>query len=164
MELLASAIAGDLVERTSSTMRVREALELSLAPAFLLVGIGSLMNVMMQRLTWLADRIERLCANSALEAPAFLSRLPLEIEIEWLTKRRRLVRMAVKFSTAAAVVISLVIGGLFVSAFVDLPIGIGVSVLWVVTIGLLIIGLGYFMREALIAADGPQTPNSKEQP
>lgn len=155
LEVLATAIAGDLVERTASTVRVRAALELSLAPAFLLVGIGSLMNVMMQRLTWLADRIERLCANSALETPAFLSRLPLEIEIEWLTKRRRLVRMAVKFSTGAAAVISMVIAGLFVSAFVDVPIGVGVAALWVVTIGLLIIGLGYFLREALIAADGP---------
>lgn len=155
LEFLATAIAGDLVERTASTVRVRAALELSLAPAFLLVGIGSLMNVMMQRLTWLADRIERLCANSALETPAFLSRLPLEIEIEWLTKRRRLVRMAVKFSTGAAAVISMVIAGLFISAFIDVPIGAGVAALWLITIGLLIIGLGYFLREALIAADGP---------
>lgn len=154
-ETLASTIAGELVERTASTVRVRDALELSLAPAFLLVGIGSLMNVMMQRLTWLANRIERLCANSAQETPAFLSRLPFEIEVEWLTKRRRLVRMAIKFSTGAAVIISLVIGGLFVSAFVDVPIGLGVTVLWIATIGLQITGLGYFLREALIAADGP---------
>lgn len=155
LEVLASTIAGELVERTSSTVRVRDALELSLAPAFLLVGIGSLMNVMMQRLTWLANRIERLCANSAQETPAFLSRLPFEIEVEWLTKRRRLVRMAIKFSTGAAVVISLVIAGLFISAFIDMPIGLGVTVLWIATIGLQITGLGYFLREALIAADGP---------
>ncbi|MEO9463718.1 MAG: DUF2721 domain-containing protein [Marinomonas sp.] len=155
LDLLASIIADDLVERTSSTVRVREALELSLAPAFLLVGIGSLMNVMMQRLTWLAGRIERLCANSAQEAPAFLSRLPFEIEIEWLTKRRRLARIAVKFSAGAAVVVSLVIAGLFISAFVEAPIGIGVTALWLVTIGLQITGLVCFLREALMAADGP---------
>ena len=162
-ELLASAIADDLVERTSSTMRVREALELSLAPAFLLVGIGSFMNVMMLRLIWLAGRIERLCENSTQASPAFLSRLPFEIEVDWLTRRRRLVRTAIKFSTAAAVVISLVIAGLFTSAFVKLPIGFGVVILWVLTIGLLITGLSFFLREALIAADGPKTESSKEQ-
>ncbi|MEP2736943.1 MAG: DUF2721 domain-containing protein [Erythrobacter sp.] len=156
LELLASGIASDLVERTSSTQRVREALELSLAPAFLLVGIGSLMNVMMQRLIWLAGRIERLCINSTQEAPELLSRLPFEIEVDWLSKRRRLVRTAIKLSTAAAVVISLVIAGLFMSAFVNLPIGLGVVILWVLTIGLLIIGLSFFLREALIAADGPK--------
>jgi len=65
------------------------------------------------------------------------------------------VRMAVKFSTGAAAVISMVIAGLFISAFIDVPIGAGVAALWLITIGLLIIGLGYFLREALIAADGP---------
>ena len=155
LELLAADIAGDLVERTSSTVRVREALELSLAPAFLLVGIGSIMNVMMQRLIWLASRIEQLFANSAQETPAFLGRLPFEVEIEWLTKRRALVRKAIKFSTGAAAVICLEIAVLFISAFIDVPIAVGVTALWVVTIILLIVGLGYFLREALIAADCP---------
>ncbi|MEL7188880.1 MAG: DUF2721 domain-containing protein [Pseudomonadota bacterium] len=155
--LAATDIATDLIERTSSTQRVREAVELSLAPAFLLVGIGSLMNVMMQRLIWLAGRIERLCVNSTLERPEFLSRLPFEVEVEWLTLRRRLVRMAMKFSIAAAVIISLVIALLFVSAFIEINVGVVVTVLWVLCVGLLIIGLCYFLREALMAADGPNT-------
>lgn len=154
--LAAAEIATDIIERTSSTTRVREAVELSLAPAFLLVGIGSLMNVMMQRLTWLAGRIERLCVNSTMESPEFLSRLPFEVEVEWLTVRRRLVRMAMKFSIAAAAIISLVIALLFVSAFIKLTVGAVVAVLWVICVGLLITGLGYFLREALMAADGPK--------
>lgn len=40
-------IASDLLERTSSTLRVQEIVRLSLAPAFLLAGIGAIMNVMM---------------------------------------------------------------------------------------------------------------------
>jgi hypothetical protein len=163
IELLsAAALATDIIEQTSSTQRVRDALELSLAPAFLLVGIGSLMNVMMQRLIWLAGRIERLCVNSVQENPEYLSRLPFEIEVEWLTMRRRLVRMAMKFSIGAAAIISLVIAILFVSAFIDMSLGVAVTGLWVLCVGFLIIGLGYFLREALIAADGPG--DKKAQP
>jgi len=159
LDLLSAAgteiIASDLLERTSSMSNVRQAVELSLAPVFLLVGIGGIMNVMMQRLIWLAGRIERLCENSVSTSPAYISRLPFEVEVEWLTQRRRLVRIAMKFSTAAAVIISLVIALLFVSTFTDIAVGVGVAVLWVFTIGLLITGLAYFLREALLAADSP---------
>lgn len=148
--------ANEILDRTTSTPRVRNALELSLAPAFLLVGIGSLMNVMMTRLVWLAGRIERLCVNSASSTPDTISRLPFEVEVEWLSLRRRLVRIAVKFSTAAACVISLVIALLFVSAFIEAKVGALVAVLWVITVGLMITGLIYFMREALLAADSPR--------
>ncbi len=152
---LASSIAGELLERTADTPRVLNAVQLSLAPAFLLVGIGSIMNVMMQRLIWLAGRIERLCANSESKDPAFISRLPFEVEIAWLTRRRRLVRIAIKFATAAAVVISLVIALLFVSAYVHMRMGTLVAALWVITVGLLITALLHFLRETLLAADSP---------
>ena len=61
LDLLATGgFATDLIERTASSHAVQQALQSSLAPAFLLVGIGSIMNVMVQRLTWVAGRIERL--------------------------------------------------------------------------------------------------------
>ena len=155
LDLLASSFAVDLLERTADTPRVLRAVQLSLAPAFLLVGIGSIMNVMMQRLIWIAGRIERLCVNSESGSPQFLSRLPFEVEVDWLTRRRRLVRIAIKFATAAAVVISLVIAILFVSAYVEARIGTVVAFLWVVTVGLLITALIHFLRETLLAADSP---------
>ncbi|NNE50721.1 MAG: DUF2721 domain-containing protein [Altererythrobacter sp.] len=164
IDLLAAGggnIATELFERTSSTPRVREALELSLAPAFLLVGIGSMMNVMMQRLVWLANRIERLCINSTAENPEFLSRLPFEVELDWLTKRRRFARTAIKFSTGAAVVISIVIALLFVSAFIETKVGVLVAFMWVLSVGMLLTGLAYFLREALMAAAGPQDKEPK---
>ena len=152
----AQPYALELLERTASTTRVQQAVELSLAPAFLLVGIGSLMNVMMARLVWLAGRIERICVNSTSPTPDYLSRLPFEVEVEWLSQRRRLARLAIKFSTGAAVVISVVIALLFVSAFVETSLAVVVTVLWVLTIGLLITGLVYFLREALMAAESPR--------
>ncbi|MEL6737306.1 MAG: DUF2721 domain-containing protein [Pseudomonadota bacterium] len=135
----------------ASTQRVQSAVELSLAPAFLLVGIGSLMNVMMARLIWLAGRIERLSNPSESTSETDHTR-----ELEWLKRRRILARFAIKLSTGAAVVISLVIAVLFVSAFIEASVGVFIAILWVATVGLLIAGLGYFFRETLLAADGPK--------
>lgn len=157
-ELLAQVdqpAALEFLERTASTPRVQQAVELSLAPAFLLVGIGSIMNVMMARLIWLAGRIERLAepVDGACEVTH-------AHELIWLRNRRKFARLAIKFSTGAAVTISLVIALLFLSAYIETPIGTAVAVLWVVTIGLLITGLVYFLRETFLAADGPRKPKA----
>ena len=155
LDLLTSSVASEFLERTADTPRVLRAVELSLAPAFLLVGIGSIMNVMMARIIWIAGRIERLA-----ESDPKNSKVSCDVahasEVEWLRKRRSLVRVAIKFSTAAAVVISFVIAILFVSAYVEPKIGTLVAVLWVITVALLITGLIYFLRETLLAADGPK--------
>ena len=41
-------------------LRVQQVVQLSLAPAFLLAGIGAVMNVMTNRLIWVANKIEEL--------------------------------------------------------------------------------------------------------
>ena len=142
--LTGADFAADIIERTSSTPVVQRAVELSLAPAFLLVGIGSLMNVMMSRLIWIAGRVERLSEQSddARSHP----------EIDWLCARRHLARRAILFSTAAAVVISLVIALLFVSVYIEPKIGTLVAFLWVATVGLQITGLIFFFRETRLAS------------
>ena len=120
LDLLADngGLASELVARTSSTLRVQEIVRLSLAPAFLLAAIGAVMNVMMSRLIWVADRIERLEARiEAGETTDWRGELPV------LWRRRRLVQRAVMLSTAAALTICVVIALLFVSAFITPQIG-----------------------------------------
>ncbi|MEL7216939.1 MAG: DUF2721 domain-containing protein [Pseudomonadota bacterium] len=150
LDLLGTAIATDLLEQTASTPGVTKALQSSLAPAFLLVGIGSIMNVMVARLNWIAGRIERLEAN---DDPAKLARS--EAEVTWLRIRRQLARRAIMVSTAAAAIISVVVALLFVSTYIDAQIGTFIAILWVATVGCLITGLAYFFRETLMAARGP---------
>ncbi|MEE4153477.1 MAG: DUF2721 domain-containing protein [Erythrobacter sp.] len=152
VEIVASTgLAVDLIERTSRTADTLRAVELSLAPAFLLVGIGSIMNVMMARLTWVAGRIERL--SDLEEEKSTPNRLR---ELEWLCRRRQFARRAILFSTAAASVISIVIAALFVSVYIQTRIGTLVAVLWVLTMGLLIAGLSQFFMETRIAAGGSE--------
>ncbi|MEM6476878.1 MAG: DUF2721 domain-containing protein [Pseudomonadota bacterium] len=153
LELLASAIAPDLLERTASTPGVLQSLQLSLAPVFLLVGIGSIMNVMMTRLIWIAGRIERLDALMD-DGPSERQ----EHEIRRLRARQSLARRAIMFSTGAAVIISVLIALLFVSTYITAKIGTLIAVLWVATVICLIIALGFFFRESLLAARGSEHP------
>lgn len=156
LDLLSSGLADEIIARTSSTPAVQQALQSSLAPAFLLVGIGSIMNVMVQRLTWVAGRIERL-EERAQEEQALADQL----ELEWLRRRRLLVRRAIMLSSSAAVIISVVIALLFVSTYISSKIGTAIAFLWVTTIVCLISALGFFLRETSIAARGSESFRGK---
>ncbi len=159
-ELLATEanIAAELLERTASTMRVQEIVRLSMAPAFLLAGIGAIMNVMMSRLIWVAERIERYEAriddqHSERE----------QQELEWLRHRRRLAQRAVMFSTSSALTISIVIVLLFVSAFIEPQIGTITALAWILTMLLLSTGLLLFARETIVAARGHRLASQQDQ-
>lgn len=153
IDLLAStapSAASRFIAQTASTPRVLEMLQFSLAPAFLLVAIGSIMNVMMARLTWVANRIERLEARAEERDED-----PCSDEHSWLSRRRMIAQRAVMFSTGAAALISVLIALLFVSSYIELRIGTLIAGLWVATMLLLITGLGFFFAETRLAAKGP---------
>ncbi|MBA4044274.1 MAG: DUF2721 domain-containing protein [Erythrobacter sp.] len=159
LDLLAAAaetrlpLAFEIFERTASTPRVQQVVQLSLAPAFLLSGIGAIMNVIMSRMIWIAKRIETI--DDKLEEERSARQLR---EHGWLMRRRRLMQGAIMFSTAAAVMISLVIGMLFVSAYITAQIGTLIAFMWVTTMALLVTGLGFFLLETRLAAIGAQAP------
>ncbi len=146
-DVLSGIMAIDLIERTSSTARVQHVVQLSLAPAFLLAAIGAVMNVMTNRLIWVANKIERI-----IEAGEEGAIATLREELPALERRRIHAQRAVMLSTAAALTISIVIGLLFVSAFVRTPLGTLVALAWIVTMGLLVAGLGSFLMETQTAA------------
>ena len=148
-EFLGSSVASDLLERTSSTVRVQEIVRLSLAPAFLLAAIGAVMNVMMARLIWIAQRIERLEERMSEERGTKGNR-----ELARLRRRRRLAQRAVMFSTTAALTICVVIALLFVSAFITPQIGTVTAAAWILTMIFLISGLVNFATETWVAASG----------
>lgn len=155
LDLLASAGAPDLIHevlsRTSSTPKVQQIVSLSLAPAFLLSGIGAIMNVMMSRMIWIAGRIEKID-----ERVTDGKQPPDNPERAWLVRRRRTIQHAVMASTGSAVTISVVIMLLFVSAYVEARLGTVIVVAWVLTMLLLIVGLGFFFRETRLAGRGPR--------
>lgn len=139
----------EIIERTASTPRVQQVVQLSLAPAFLLSGIGAIMNVIMSRMIWISQRIENIEERADSQRTAKQAR-----EVGWLMRRRKLMQGAIMFSTAAAVMISAVIMLLFVSAYILAQIGTIIAALWVLTMLLLVTGLGFFLFETRLAAQG----------
>ena len=140
------SLAGELLERTASTSRVQQIVQLSLAPVFLLAAIGAVMNVMTSRLIWIATRIEDI--ERVLDSGEG-GRLGEEIPV--LQQRRVYAQRAVMFSTASALTICVVVALLFVSAFIRPQIGTVTAVAWIVTMGLLMVGLVLFLLETRLA-------------
>jgi len=148
MDILSAStsFAGELLQRTSSTARVQQMVQLSLTPAFLLAAIGAFLNVMNQRLTWIVDRVHVL--ERAVE-----SNLPnREIEgLPVLRQRRRFAHLAINLGTAAGLVICVVVAVTFVSAFVRPPLGTVVALCWITAMGLVFGALLSFLLETRLA-------------
>lgn len=140
------SIAGDLLERTSSTLRVQNIVQLSLAPVFLLAAIGAVLNVMNTRLGWLIDRIDQIerrlikgtAGREGEELPA-------------LRQRQSYAQWAVNLTTSGALTICLVIAALFVSAFIRPQIGSVVALAWIATMAQVFAALTLFLMETRLA-------------
>lgn len=148
MEFLSAStsFAGELLQRTSSTARVQQMVQLSLTPVFLLAAIGAVLNVMNQRLTWIVDRVHALerMAESELHTRDIES-LPV------LRQRRRYAHTAINLSTAAGLLICAVVGLTFVSAFVRPALGSIVAMCWIVAMTLVFGSLLSFLLETRLA-------------
>lgn len=148
MDLLitASGVAGDFLERTSSTQRVQQMVQLSLAPAFLLGALGAFLSVMNQRIMWVIDRIHLL---EKLDEAAVDSR---EIEeLPALRKRQRYAHLSINLSAAAGLLICIVVSTTFLSAFVRPPLGSMVALIWILVMSLFFCSLLLFLLEVQIA-------------
>lgn len=139
-------LASELLQRTASTVRVQQMVQLSLAPAFLLAAIGAFLNVMNQRLTWITDRIhllEKLDESNVRDRD--VEELPL------LRQRRKYAHLAINLSAAAGLMICVVVALTFISAFVRPPLGSFVALGWISAMALVFTALLVFLLETRLA-------------
>ena len=141
-----TSFAGELIQRTSSTARVQQMVQLSLTPAFLLAAIGAFLNVMNQRLTWIADRVHSLERMAEADIP---SRDADDLPV--LRRRRRHAHRAINFSAGAGLLICIVVGVTFVSAFVRPALGSLVALSWIAAMSMLFAALLSFLLETRLA-------------
>ena len=165
IDLLAIAppFAAEILERTSSTVRVQGIVQISMAPAFLLAGIGAIMNVLVNRMIWIANRVERIDARIEDGRSDPEQAESIAVERAWLENRRHLAQVAVMCGTASAAIISLVIALLFISAWITTQIGTLIAICWITAMVLLIIGLAYFFRETRLATIGATPPRIRDR-
>jgi hypothetical protein len=129
---------------------VAHAIQLSVAPVFLLTGIGAILSVMTNRLGRVIDRARILEARfdaTALEEHQNLIRMDLRA----LARRATLIGRAINLCTTTALLICTVIALLFLGVFFDLDPAIPVALLFIVAMFSMVAGLVMFLREIFVA-------------
>ena len=125
-------------------------IQLAIAPVFTLAGIGALLNVMANRLARVVDRWRAL--EGGLESDDETSRRLHHTELGVLDKRMVHIHRAIALCTLAALMICLVIILLFAGQLIAVPVAAAVSVLFVVSMLLLVVALVSFYIEVTIAS------------
>jgi Protein of unknown function (DUF2721) len=125
------------------------AIQLALAPVFLLTGIAALLSVMTGRLARIIDRGRAFAEGRV----SFVSQdhVPIALERQMLEPRRRLTSIAITATTIAALFVCVVIAGLFVEVMLQTPLGWPISAFFAAAMLALMVGLAFFLREVHLA-------------
>jgi len=125
---------------------IARAIQLALAPAFLLTGIAGMLNGMATRLARIVDRGRALAEG---RVPSARDALVLEIEI--LDRRRHLTSLAITATTIAALLVCVVIAALFVEVMLAAHLKWLIGALFTGAMVALVVGLTFFLREVHLA-------------
>jgi hypothetical protein len=126
---------------------IARAIQLALAPVFLLTGIAAMLNVMTNRLSRIIDRGRYL--NEAPNTPA--PPLPLNPELQILERRRHFTSVAITASTIAALLVCIVIAALFAEVLLVAHLKWFIGALFTVAMLVLVVALAFFLREVHLA-------------
>jgi uncharacterized membrane protein len=128
---------------------IAHAIQLAVAPVFLLSGIGVMLGVLTNRLARIVDRArkveESLRQATAHDIPE--SRVQLGVA----SRRARYINASITLCTIAALLIALVVALLFSSTFVPISLAVYVAALFVVAMIALVGALVSFLIEVRIA-------------
>jgi len=125
-------------------------IQLSIAPVFLLAGIGAILNVLANRLARVVDRVRRLEEDFASASP--LAQKLARTELGRLGKRMKLVNWSITSCTASAACVCLVVAAMFVGGLTDVGVGRFIALLFVLTMALVMLGLVLFLLEVRMAS------------
>ena len=138
------------------------AIQLALAPVFLLTGIAGILNVMAGRLARIIDRGRRL-TEGPMTAEVQASQA-LAVELQSLERRRHVASAAITACTFAALLVCRVIAALFLEVLLQLELKWLVGLLFTGSTLALVIGLAYFLREVHLATQTVRFPVSTHKP
>jgi hypothetical protein len=137
------------VQETYNISAVAQVIQLSVAPVFLLTGIGAMLGVMTQRLARVVDRARVL--EQKLESATPEVRAALRSDLATLSRRAKLIHRAITLCTTTALLVCTVIAVLFLSAFLDFDASLAVALLFVAAMSAFFLGLLWFLREIFVA-------------
>jgi len=134
-----------------SDVAVAHAVQLAVAPVFLLSGIGAILAVMTNRLGRVIDRARLL--EERLEGAAPESVVTLRADLAVLSRRAKLNGRAITLCTMTALLVCTMIAVLFLSAFLQFDASISVALLFIAAMLCFFLGLLWFLREIYLATN-----------
>lgn len=137
------------MQTESALTSVGHAIQLSVAPVFLLTAIGAFLGVLTNRLARVIDRARAAEARLDTATPDELTALTALLVT--LARRARLINWAITLCTITALFVCSVVAALFVGAFLRFGVATAVAALFVAAMVTLISGLICFLREIFVA-------------
>lgn len=124
-------------------------IQLSVAPVFLLTGVGAILSVLSGRIGRIVDRARNL-ENKLPHAPNG-EHPEIHQELRRLSGRARLTYWSISLCTISALMVCSMIALLFISDFVTVSLAAVVAMLFILAMLSLILGLLCFLREVYLA-------------
>jgi hypothetical protein len=140
---------------------VAHAIQLALAPVFLLTGIAGILNVMAGRLARIIDRGRRLSEQPL--PPELQEGETVQVELQSLEQRRHLASAAITACTFSALLVCTVIAGLFLEVLLRVELKWLVGMIFTGATLALVVGLAYFLREVHLATKTVRIPVSRHK-
>lgn len=137
---------------------IAHAIELALAPVFLLTGIAGILNVMAGRLARIIDRGRHLSENPM--PPELQLGETLQVELQSLERRRHLASAAITACTFSALLVCMVIATLFLEVLLQIELKWLVGIVFTGATLALVVGLAYFLHEVHLATKTVRIPVS----
>ena len=133
----------------SNISDVSHLIQLAIAPVFLLTAVGSIINVLISRLSRVVDRSRKLEeADGQNGAPANDAR---DRERAMLRRRLWLIYIALTFEVCCALFVGLLIAAGFVGAALGANLALAIATLFILAMTAFIGGLLAFLREIFLA-------------
>jgi hypothetical protein len=133
----------------SGLTAVAHVIQLSVAPVFLLSGIGAMLAVMTTRLARIVDSARSLEAQlttcGADSQPALHARLAV------LSHRARVISGGIALCTVTALLVCALIAMLFLGTFFEFDAAVPVALLFIAAMLAFFVGLLLFLREIYVA-------------
>jgi hypothetical protein len=125
-------------------------IQLSVAPVFLLAGVGAIVNAMRTRLGRSVDRARSLEGELALADAPRAEVIHQELRTIWV--RARLISRAIALAVLCALLVTVLLIVAFVDAFVGADLSFVLATIFVAALASFSTSLLVFLREILIAS------------
>jgi hypothetical protein len=135
---------------------IAQTIQLALAPVFVLVAIGNIMNTLSQRLGRIVDRSRKLQEQHRETSDAEHDMVVREIRL--IDRRIKLIGRAILLLVVSGLTIGLTVVVLFLEEFLRLDLPQVAAVGFILAIGLLMCALWLFMQETRAATAALRIP------